>query len=110
VDLAVNVGFFKLGFDSLQAGEVNIGEDEARHAFIGKCMDRCTPDARCGPWTVLSVWIKSYTEMSRALYTGDESNTVKQLLASIRQRASLGGGLVPAHNVGSHDGASTYVE
>ena len=54
MDLGVSVGFFELGFDSLQAGEVNIGEDEARHAFIGKCVDVCAPDARCGSWAVMS--------------------------------------------------------
>jgi hypothetical protein len=45
LDLGVSVGFFELGFDGLQTGEVNIGEDEARDAFIGKCVDGCTPDA-----------------------------------------------------------------
>ena len=54
-DLGISVGFFELGFDCLWAGEVNIGEDEARHAFIGKCVDGYAPDARCGSWAIMSV-------------------------------------------------------
>ena len=41
----VRISFLELSFHGLQTREVEVGQDEACHALVGKCVDGCAADA-----------------------------------------------------------------